>query len=239
MLKYGIQEYIVSNMDMTPFGIVGGSSGNGKSYLISAIAARAVMLDPTVQLIVLDYKNSSDFDYLDNVPNARYYTFDKVHDGIQQLWNILLKRQRKEDTSNNRIIGIIDELASFLNYMSGSGMDKKLAEMDKQIISNIGMLGRVFKINLFLSQQRFDSTYWGAGGGRENFISSGYVISLGNASLEAYKMLYPDFYSELVGIPRKRGTGFVSINGNKPIRVISPSVNMDKVRELITLGATR
>lgn len=232
--NYGIADYINIDLDISPMGAIAGATGSGKSYCLKNIISKIVMFDDNSQLYILDYKGSTDFDFLPS--SSRYYAFDKVHDGIQDLWKILIKRQNKIDVSNNRIVAVIDEFAAFVNYMTG--IDKKAAEADKQIISNIGMLGRSFLINAILSQQRFDSSYWGSGGGRENYISSGFVLSLGNASLDAYKMLYPEYYVNLSG-DRKRGTGYISICGNVPIPFISPSINMERANELIQIGATR
>lgn len=233
--NYGITDYIYINLDESPMGAIAGATGSGKSYCLKNIISKFVLFDETCCLYVLDYKGSTDFDFLCN-SNARYYAFDEVHDGIQELWERLTQRQAKKDSSSNRIIAVIDEFAAYTNYMTG--IDKKAAEADRQIISNIGMLGRSFKLNAILSQQRFDSSYWGSGGGRENFISSGFVLSLGNASRESYKMLFSEYYVNLSN-DRKRGTGFMSICGNEPIPFISPSINMDRANELIMIGATR
>lgn len=233
--NYGIMDYITIDFDVSPMGAVVGATGSGKSYCVKNIASKCILFDDTCILYVLDYKGSTDFDYLEGI-GARYYAFGKVHEGIQELWNCLSRRQNKKDVSSKRIIAIIDEFAAYTNYMTG--IDKKIAEADKQIISNIGMLGRSFLINLILSQQRFDSSYWGSGGGRENFISSGFVILLGNASLESQKMLFPDNYSNLLN-DRKRGTGYMSICGNAVTPIISPVINMERANELIKLGATR
>lgn len=233
--NYGIMDYVTIDFDVSPMGAIAGSTGSGKSYCVKNIASKCVLFDDTCILFILDYKGSSDFDYMEN-SGARYYAFDKVHDGIQELWECLSKRQSKQDISTNRIVAIIDEFAAYINYMTG--IDKKLAEADKQIISNIGMLGRSFRINVILSQQRFDSSYWGSGGGRENFISSGFVILLANASQESQKMLFPEYYNNLSN-DRKRGTGFMSICGNAIIPIISPIINMVRANELIMIGATR
>lgn len=232
--NYCITDYINIDLDISPMGAIAGATGSGKSYCLKNIISKIVMFDDNSQLYILDYKGSTDFDFLSS--GSRYYAFDKVHDGIQDLWDILTKRQNKVDSSSNRIVAVIDEFAAFINYMTG--IDKKAAEIDKQIISNIGMLGRSFQINAVLSQQRFDSSYWGSGGGRENYISSGFVLSLGNASPDAYKMLFPEYYVNLSG-DRKRGTGYISICGNEPIPFISPSINMERANELIQIGATR
>lgn len=231
---YNLIEYFQINMDFSPMGILAGSSGSGKSYCLKNIISKIVMFDESSQLYILDYKGSTDFDFLHS--DSRYYAFDKVHDGIQDLWNVLTKRQNKVDMSTNRVIAVVDEFAAFINYMTG--IDKKAAEADKQIISNIGMLGRSFKINAILSQQRIDSSYWGTGGGRENYISSGFVLSFGNASPEAYKMLFPEYYANLLS-DRKRGKGYISICGNQPLPFISPTINMERANELIQIGATR
>lgn len=233
--NYGMMEYVIIDFDISPMGAVVGATGSGKSYCVKNIASKCVMFDDTCILFVLDYKGSTDFDYLEGI-GARYYAFDKVHEGIQELWECLSRRQNKKDNTAYRIVAIIDEFAAYTNYMTG--IDKKLAEADKQIISNIGMLGRSFKINLILSQQRFDSSYWGSGGGRENFISSGFVILLGNASQESQKMLFPEYYTNLSN-DRKRGTGYMSICGNDVIPIISPVVNMERANKLIKIGATR
>lgn len=233
--QYGIVDYINIDLDISPMGAIAGATGSGKSYCLKNIISKLVLFDETCSLYIMDYKGSTDFDFL-SCANARYYAFDKVHEGIQELWERLTQRQNKSDTSTNRVIGIVDEFAAYTNFMSG--IDKKAAESDKQIISNIGMLGRSFKLNVILSQQRFDSSYWGSGGGRENFISSGFVLSLGNASRESYKMLFPEYYTSLAS-DRKRGTGFMSICGNEPIPFISPTINMNRANELIQIGATR
>lgn len=232
--KYGITDYIYIDLDVNPMGAIAGSTGSGKTYCLKNVVSKIVLFDNTSTLYILDYKGSTDFDFL--AGSSRYFAFDKVHEGIQELWERLSQRQSKQDTSSNRIVAVVDEFAAYTNYMTG--IDKKAAESDKQIISNIGMLGRSLKLNVILSQQRFDSSYWGSGGGRENFISSGFVLSLGNASRESYKMLFPEYHSDLAS-DRKRGTGYMSICGNEPVPFISPSINMERANELIQIGATR
>ncbi len=234
--NYGIMEYLFIDFNEIPMGIVAGASGSGKTYCVKGIASKCVLFDDECILYILDFKGSSDFDCLENITNSRYFAFDKIHKGIEELWRCLLRRQNKQDKSTNRIVAVIDEFAAYTNYMSG--VDKKIAESDKQIISNIGMLGRSFQINLILSQQRFDTTCWGSGGGRENFTSSGFVILLGNSSQESQRMLFPEFYSNLIN-DRKRATGYASISGNMPIPVISPIIDMKRANELIKIGATR
>lgn len=96
------------------------------------------------------------------------------------------------------------------------------------------MLSRSFNIHIFVSQQRIDSQYFGASRDCFNF-----VLSLSNLSKEGKDMMFHD-YKDLMKSDRKRGTGYILVNGTDFAPIIVPTIsNMELVHRYIKDAVNR
>jgi len=225
LLEYGIKEYITWNPAQNSHLAISGSTGSGKTYMCSLILGNIAKFTPHSELIIADFKGT-EFTYLQGYEN--YFAFEKSSEAINKIYKRLLNRQSQLEPIDTPIFLYIDELASLLNYLS-----KKESEQIKQIIANILMLGRSLGINLILSQQRLDASFFGTGA-RENISV---LILLGNCSKEVKSMFFKD--CELIN-NKSRGTGVMLLNQAELFHIKVPQVrNISRLQDYIKSAVFR
>lgn len=225
--KRGIPKYVLWNPAVAAHVVGFGTTGSGKTYSMKLLLAKTSKYVPTMQLYVADHKGDFDFSFLEN--STRFYRFMDCGKALDDVHDKLKKRQSGEDISRNMVILYIDEWASFL-----MSLEKKTAEEKKQKLSTILMLGRSFDIHVILSQQRVDSQYFGTS--RDCF---NLVYELSELSEQGKSMMFNDF-KEQMKPDRKRGTGYMLVNGTEFTPIIVPAISdMDLVHKYIKDAVNR
>ena len=140
-------------------------SGSGKSYLINQYLARICLRDGEDSIVYFaDFKQDDSFSHLRGCP--RYYPYDKTIEALDEVYDIMHKRQCGEDTSKYFVTLIWDEYIA--NILSISGKDKKKAGVVMNKVSEIIMLGRSLFIRLIIATQRPEASGFPSGS-RINF----------------------------------------------------------------------
>ena len=211
-----------------PHWLVVGPSGTGKTVFSSTLAARAV-LHHRAKLWIANYKDDDFFTFCQNRTGSRYYRFKAALDGIQDFYE-RLEARLGGDPDRSLCILWVDELAAMV-----TGLEKKQGEQVKNAVASILQTGRSLNMQILVSVQRADSTYFN-NGARENF---GNVVFLGpNITKEAAGM----FGIDRDALPPVTGrAGYYIVNGNSDaIRPIQcPIVNdTAKVKEALARGIT-
>lgn len=200
---YGYAEKMAISVDVSTkvnsHTLICGMSGSGKSYLTNQYLARLCLYGGEDSVVYFaDFKQDDSFAYLRECP--RYYPYDKTIDALEEVYEIMHKRQCGEDTSRHYVILVWDEYMA--NILTLLGSEKKKAEAVMRKISSILMLGRSLAIRLIIACQRPDSISFPTGS-RLNF---GVIIIVGATLESIYSMLMPKELIEKVG-NRKFHTG--------------------------------
>lgn len=231
LLQAGIRRYINMDFNTTPHCLISGETGSGKSYLFILLMGKISKYFPHAKIYCLDFKRNDELRCLLDVPNARYFTYLNVVDGLH-LINSEFESRLQGSTDRTPIFVFFDEHNSFISYLTVR--DKKLAEEQKMILGNIAFMGRSLGLKLILSMQRCDSISF-SNGARDQF---GLRIGLGALSPEAKKMLFGEYDTDII-MPCSTGYGWMADSrGLRAIRV--PRITrMDKLCEAITDAVTR
>lgn len=225
--KRGISKYISWNPAVAPHLCAFGTTGSGKTYGMKLCLAKVSKYEPNSQFYIADYKGDFDFTFLEG--SDRFYRFMGCSKALDEVYQTLQKRQSGEDKNRNMILLYVDEWASYL-----LSLERKKAEEEKQKLSTLLMLSRSFNIHIFVSQQRVDSQYFGASRDCFNF-----VLALSNLSKEGKDMMFHD-YKDLMKSDRKRGTGYILVNGTDFAPIIVPTIsNMELVHRYIKDAVNR
>lgn len=172
--------------------IISGMSGSGKSYYVNQNFARMILNGGNdAKYYFLDFKQDDAFTYLRNCP--RYFSYDNTINALDEVYEIMHKRQSGEDTSRSYVNLIWDEYMA--NILSLMGTDKKKAESVMRKVSEILMLGRSLAVKLVIACQRPDAEAFPRGA-RLNF---GMIIILGASIESIYSMLMPKELIDKVG----------------------------------------
>ncbi len=226
-VKCGISKYVCWNPALAPHFVAFGTTGSGKTYGMKLVLAKISKYESDSQLFVADYKGDFDFSFLEG--SNRFYRFMECEKALDEVYQILRKRQAGEDKTRNMIILYFDEWSSYI-----LSLDKKKADEDKQKLSTLLMLSRSFNIHIFLSQQRVDSQYFGSS--RDCFNC---VLALSNLSKEGKEMMFHE-YKDMMKPDRQRGTGYMLINGMDFVPVIVPTISdMNLVHQYIKDAVNR
>lgn len=209
-LRYGINRWINFSLDLCPMGLVCGPSGVGKTYLCKQILARIRIATPC-EIYVCDQKSDDDFQFLEGCKH--FYRYPNCGNGLHDFYNRFQQRQNGTDKDRHPLVLFFDEWSSFCN-----ASDKKSIEEDKKLLGILVSMGRSFRCHVIISQQRADAIYFNQF--RDNFSL---CIGIGNLSDESRKMLFPDYAKDLLP-DRKRGTGYLSRNGEKPVAFFTPPI---------------
>lgn len=102
--------------------LICGMSGSGKSYLMNQYFARMCLHGGVGSKVYFaDFKQDDSFTYLRECP--RYYPYDKTVDALDEVYEIMHKRQCGEDTSRNYITLVWNEYMT--NILALLGSEKK------------------------------------------------------------------------------------------------------------------
>lgn len=198
LLRAGIRYPVIWDYEHCPHLLIVGSTGSGKSYAVKLIMGRISKYVPDAALTVCDFK-ADDFTFLRGCD--RYYEFTDCKQGLDDFYNSFLARQQGNNLDRSFSILILDEWASFLNTL-----EKKQAEVAKQKLATLLMLGRSFNVHVLVSQQRADAQYFSTA--RDNFNT---IIALGNISKESAAMF--GFDRDSMQPVHQLGGGYILTNG--------------------------
>lgn len=210
-LQYGIEKPITWIPEKTPHVVIVGSTGSGKTYFTKLLLGKVALASFDAKLYVCDFKGDKDFTFLESCNN--FYRFEACSDGLNDFYKKFKLRQEGIDSNRNMLILFFDEWASYCN-----NLEKKGLEEAKKTLATLLMLGRSFNVQVIISQQRADASYFSSA--RDNF---NLVIGLGNLSEESKKMLFHGF-KEQMKANRKQGTGYVLKNGSILESILVPRV---------------
>lgn len=172
--------------------LICGMSGSGKSYLTNQYFARLCLHGGNDSMVYFaDFKQDDSFSYLRKC--SRYYPYDRTIEALDEVYDILHKRQCGKDNSRHSITLIWDEYMANILALLGSG--KKKAETVMHKISEILMLGRSLAVRLVIACQRPDASAFPTGS-RVNF---GVIIIVGATLESIYSMLMPKELIDKVG----------------------------------------
>lgn len=235
---YGYAEKMAIRVDVSTkvnsHTLVCGMSGSGKSYLTNQYLARICLHGGEDSVVYFaDYKQDDSFAYLRECP--RYYPYNKTIDALEEVYEIMHKRQCGEDTTRNYITLVWDEYVA--NILSFLGSGKKKAEAVMHKVSEILMLGRSLAVRLVIACQRPDASVFPTGS-RLNF---GVIIIVGATLESIYSMLMPKELIEKVGNREfHTGEGVMLWQGSE-LRFIKVPVirNEEKMKAICIEGLTR
>jgi len=147
-----------------------------EKYILGTISLEM----PEAQATICDFKGE---DFKDLEGCKRYHTFTECETGFDRFYREVF-RQRQHGYCNNRdtFLLIFDEWISYLNYIAGSGTvdgltGAKRAEIERQKMATLLMLGRAYSCNVILCQQVFYAKQ--LEGAKENLSL---VVNFGNMS---------------------------------------------------------
>lgn len=219
-LNYEIQKWIYWKPNQTPHILICGATGTGKTYLSRLILAKS---GEYAKLYLCDFKRDNGFLPFQNA--KRYYCFEECQKGLEEVYKLLISRQKGEQDEIEPVILYFDEWASYLNHHN-----KKQAEEEKRKLSNLLMMGRSFEIYVIVGVQRADAIYFQ--NARDNF---GMRIGLGNLGEEAKNMLFRDFLKEIV-LVKGKGTGYMAID-SEFYQIQTPKItNIEKLEVSLLKG---
>lgn len=172
--------------------LICGMSGSGKSYLTNQYFARICLHGGEDSVVYFaDFKQDDSFTHIRGCP--RYYPYDKTIEALEEVYEIMHKRQRGEDTSRHYVTLVWDEYMA--NILALLGSEKKKAEAVMHKVSEILMLGRSLAVRLVIACQRPDASAFPTGS-RLNF---GVIIIVGATLESIYSMLMPKELIDKVG----------------------------------------
>lgn len=211
--------------------LICGMSGSGKSYLVNQYFARLYLHSGNDSVIYFaDYKQDDSFSHLRKCP--RYYPYDRTIEALDEVYDIMHKRQCGEDTSRHFVTLIWDEYMA--NILSMLGTSKKKAEAVLHKVSEILMLGRSLAVRIVIVCQRPDAAAFPTGS-RLNF---GLILIVGSALESIYSMLMP---KELIDKIGKRefhtGEGVILWQGSELRFIKVPIIREEEKMKAICINA--
>ena len=219
--KYNIQHKITADLKSHPHVLLTGASGSGKSYALKILIHS--LLKEKAEMTFCNFKNSCDFKILKGYD--KYFTYLDCTHGLKQFHEQFKTVQASDfEYSKTMNILIFDEYPAFI--MSETLRDKKQADIYKQMIAELLMLGRSYGFGIWLVMQRPDSIFL-ANGARDNFQTT---ISLGNLSKEAKSMLYSG--EDLPNTTYTVGEGICYIDGKGLLEIKYPHLNNEYMKKL-------
>ena len=211
--KYGLKYPIEVCPEKYPHVLLTGASGSGKSYALKWILKNLVQ-SQKIELTFCNFKDSSDFRFLKECPNCKYYVVDECINGFKSYYQAFKEDQSQAHEYDGVFhLIIFDEFPAFISWVTM--LDKKQATQVQSQLSEMLMLSRSYGYGLWIICQRPDSAIFGSSGGaRDNFFIT---ISLGNISKEAKSMMFSGFeieeqiFSVGEGISKIDGSGCISV----------------------------
>jgi len=200
--EIGIEKIIRWDYTKDNHAFIFGPTGSQKTGML-LILLDAVSQIPDSKIIVCDFKNGGDFQFLKGCES--FYTDVDCICGLEELTQIFEKRKkimseldRNDKVEWSFVLFVFDEWSSFLD-----SLDKKTAEEQKRIMANHLRLVRSFNIHIGISQQRGDSTYFQTSRDNLNLI-----IGVGRLSKESVSMFFQDYKDE-IKTNNPAGTGYM------------------------------
>lgn len=187
--------------------------------------ARVSLKCPDSQYYICDFKGDSDFSFLTG--ETRFYRYGECQKGLEDFYAHFLARQSGKESARNFLLLVWDEWASYI-----LSLDKKTAEEEKKKLAVLLMLGRSFNVHVLLCMQRLDVAYIQA----RDCI--GLVIATGNLSEEGKEMMFHD-YKKKMEPNRKRGTGYMLVNGTDFTPFVVPEVTDPELLNFYIQQATK
>ena len=194
--------YFDVDFDKNPHWLISGVSGSGKTHFGILVMSSILVEYPNCEFIVCDFKGDDSFKFFKEENYKDYYYFDKVKDGVDKVYNILLDRQ-KGNPNREKVFLYFDEYASFIGFL-----EKKEAEEYKNKVKNILMLGRSLGIHVISSTQRASADLYNQSRDQHSLY-----LTLGRMSKEVISMFYSD-YKEDIDEQFGRGKGYILIEGS-------------------------
>ena len=176
---------ILLKLETHPHALITGSSGSGKSYALMYLIGNLLQENPDIELYVLDFKYSVDFEFLTGCEH--YFKGDECYDGVMEYYDKFSKRRKKRDTGK-RMLLIYDEYPSSILYYGGNDKrdkTKKATEITNAIAEML-MLGRGIKVGVWIVTQRADASLF-ANGSRDSFMV---ILGMGRMSREQKGMIF-------------------------------------------------
>lgn len=243
LLRAGVPSYI--GWDATSstqhHGLVAGNSGSGKStHLMLCLAKVQKYMPRSTRLYLMDFKGSDDFQYLRDIPNARYYAHEKCSDGLR-AFSEEIESRLQNNPDRSPLFAVFDEYASFISYTSvADKTDKRhLASQCQMWMMNALFLSRSVGGFCWLCTQRPDQSIMPSGGARDQF---GVRVWWGRfASADSAQMMFGDMYKQ---IPEDYsggvGHGIAYLDGKGLFEVVAPRIKrMESVKDAIADLVTR
>ena len=140
--------------------LITGASGSGKSVFVTTMLSELVTKfhDEIESIYYLDYKNASESRYLLESGYKHYYCEDNCANGLEEFYERFeeIKKSGKGNDPDQKLnILIFDEAASFFESEQTRGKEgKALAEKHHHMLTSIGLLGRSYKVGLWLIFQQ-------------------------------------------------------------------------------------
>ena len=203
-----------------------GGTGSGKSLAMLYLLYNVIKYIKTekckMELYICDFKKSGDYEDITN----NFAEFNTITELIEQYYE---EFERTSENSSIIKILLIDEYAGYMIWLTQN--NKKKAEIIKNYISTILMLGRSRHCYVWCIQQRISASLFPSGiGAIDNFQI---CLGMGRLSIESRKSLFAGEHLEDREYEEryrpKTGQGFVLIDGQdiQPIQI--PYIN-DKER---------
>lgn len=205
------------SIDSHPNLLLTGGSGSGKSYGLLYLLGMLLQDSPEIELYILDFKYSEDFEFLDGYEH--YFKGNECYEGVMEYYEKFC-RKRQERNSRKRMMLIFDEYPACYSYLSAIDKrekSKKASDM-ANAIAEILMLGRGIKCGIWIVTQRADASLF-ANGSRDSFMV---ILAMGRMSREQRGMLFAG-----EDIPDKiyhRGEGCMLADGHPLYEVAIPKI---------------
>ena len=226
---YGEKMPIIADMstNTNSHTLICGMSGSGKSYLTNQYLARLyIQGGKDSKIYFADFKQDEQFAHLRNCP--RYYPYDKSIKALNEVYEIMHKRQSGEDKTRHQVTFIWDEYMA--NVLALQSIDKKKADNVMRMVSEMLMLGRSLAVRLVISCQRPDAIAFPTG----SRLNYGIIIIVGAPIKSIYEMLIPKEYIERIGERQfKTGEGIVLFQGSEMRFIKVPMIkNTEKLNNI-------
>lgn len=190
-----------------------GCSGSGKSYALRLYLWQLLQKKALYRVWMGDYKNSGDFQVLENMENVQYAVGDALQNLVESYYELFCDVQSGEKEIQHNQILILDEYPSWIQSLEFSG-EKKTMERMKSIVGTLLMMGRRVRggmaFGVVITTQRPDAALFPKGA-RDNFMTA---VALGNLSAEA-KAMVTDRPGDLPQTDYGTGEGIARIDGSR------------------------
>jgi len=102
--------------------LITGSSGSGKSQSILYLGGCLLQEIPDIDLVLCDFKKSSDFMFLQGYPH--YYSGNECYDGVMAYYEDFCNARMTGNTTRRHML-IFDEYPAFINYLTTKDKQEK------------------------------------------------------------------------------------------------------------------